>query len=69
MQIQAARHGDETLAGSRQVRPSQPTAAATGSGGSHIGAIIGLVTTVGGIVGTVYMVKMMEKQMERVAKP
>ena len=68
-QIQAAAHDGETLARPHQVRARQSTAAATGSGGSHIGAIIGLVTTVGGIVGSVYMVKMMKKQMDQVTKP
>jgi hypothetical protein len=67
-QIQAPTDGAKTLERSHPVRENQQRTTAAGSGGSHVGAIIGLVTAVGGIVGTVYMVKMMQKQMGQIAK-
>ena len=57
---QAATRVGDTKSG-RVHRSEQAVATSGSGGGSHVGMIIGLLTTAAGIAGTVYMVKAMKK--------
>jgi hypothetical protein len=59
-QVQPGTRLSETKSG-RVHRSEQAVATSGSGGGSHVGLIIGLLTTVAGIAGTVYMVKAMKK--------
>jgi hypothetical protein len=73
VQLQRASHLSESAVSSGQERRSAQARAAAGSGGGHTAAIVKLVTVVGGLVGTAYMIKAMKKQAEamqgQIARP
>jgi len=58
-QVQPATQLSEPKSG--RVRRSEQAGVTSGSGGGHVGMIIGLLSTAAGIAGTVYMVKAMQK--------